>query len=224
MDVLGQIDLAYWQLTSSEPMPDSFDVAIIEGAVTTKESYDTVCKAREIADKVIAVGSCATVAGIPGIAANHFANRIDEVYQRTPDACGEMLAPRSVTSIIPVDYCVLSCPIDFYEFCATLHAALYGSNRHLRSTTMCNECKRKENVCFYERGEICLGLITNGGCGAKCPSLNRPCNGCRGFSPQANIASARMTVSYSGLSVEEFDKKLEIFNQTNTMLSESRGV
>ena len=38
MDVLGQIDLGYWQLTSSVPMPDEFDVAVIEGAVTTEEA------------------------------------------------------------------------------------------------------------------------------------------------------------------------------------------
>ena len=38
MEVLGQIDLRYWQLASSEPMPDEFDVAVIEGAVTTEES------------------------------------------------------------------------------------------------------------------------------------------------------------------------------------------
>ena len=31
MNVLGQIDLGYWQLTSSVPMPDEFDVAVIEG-------------------------------------------------------------------------------------------------------------------------------------------------------------------------------------------------
>ena len=38
LDVLGQIDLSYWQLASSDPMPDEFDVAIVEGAVTTEES------------------------------------------------------------------------------------------------------------------------------------------------------------------------------------------
>lgn len=43
-DVLGQIDLRYWQLASSEPMPEEFDVAVIEGAVTTEESEATVRK------------------------------------------------------------------------------------------------------------------------------------------------------------------------------------
>lgn len=42
LDVLGQIDLSYWQLASSDPMPDEFDVAIVEGAVTTEESEATV--------------------------------------------------------------------------------------------------------------------------------------------------------------------------------------
>ena len=32
-DILGRIDLEYWQLASSEPMPEEFDIAIIEGAV-----------------------------------------------------------------------------------------------------------------------------------------------------------------------------------------------
>ena len=45
--VLGQIDLAYWQLTSSAPMPDEFDVAVVEGAVTTEEAARTVRRLRE---------------------------------------------------------------------------------------------------------------------------------------------------------------------------------
>ena len=65
-DVLGQIDLRYWQLASSEPMPEEFDVAVIEGAVTTEESEATVRKLRERAKCVIALGACAATAGIPG--------------------------------------------------------------------------------------------------------------------------------------------------------------
>jgi len=37
LDVLGVIDLVYWQLASSGHMPEEYDVAIIEGAVTTEE-------------------------------------------------------------------------------------------------------------------------------------------------------------------------------------------
>ena len=74
-DVLGQIDLRYWQLASSEPMPEEFDVAVIEGAVTTEESEATVRKLRERAKCVIALGACAATAGIPGIASRNFFKR-----------------------------------------------------------------------------------------------------------------------------------------------------
>ena len=51
-DVLGQIDLRYWQLASSDPMPEEFDVAVIEGAVTTEESEACVREVRDRAGRV----------------------------------------------------------------------------------------------------------------------------------------------------------------------------
>ena len=218
-DILGRFDLEYWQLTSSEPMPEAFDIAIIEGAVTTKQALDQVKDLREKADAIIAIGACANTAGIPGIASDGFAERIGEVYDTLPEACGEVIEPRAVKEVIEVDFEVPSCPIDFYEFAQVLSAALHGSNHARRSTTLCAECKRQENPCFYPQGEVCLGLVTNGGCMARCPSLGRPCMGCRGLSPRANLASARHAVERFGLSVEEFDRKLSIFNQTNATFS-----
>lgn len=218
-DILGRFDLQYWQLASSDPMPEAFDVAIIEGAVTTKQALDQVKELREKADALITIGACANTAGIPGIAAAGFSGRASEVYDTLPEACGDIIEPRAVKDVVKVDFEVLSCPIDFYEFAQVLSAALLGSNHARRSTTMCAECKRQENPCFYPQGEVCLGLVTNGGCMARCPSLGRPCMGCRGLSPRANLASARQAVDRFGLSVEEFDRKLSIFNQTNAALS-----
>ena len=59
-EVLGQIDLRYWQLVSSDEMPDQFDVAIIEGAVTTRESIEVCERVRDRAAQLYAgVGRCA---------------------------------------------------------------------------------------------------------------------------------------------------------------------
>lgn len=218
-DIIGRFELEYWQMASSDPMPEDFDIAIIEGAVTTAEALEQVRTLREKADRIITIGACAYTAGIPGLAAEGFSDRIGEVYETLPEACGEVIEPRAVKEVIDVDFEVLSCPIDFYEFARVLSAALHGSNHPRRSTTMCAECKRQENLCFYPQGEICLGLVTNGGCMARCPSLGRPCMGCRGLSPKANLASARESVERFGLSTEEFDRKLTIFNQTNAALA-----
>lgn len=215
-DVVGQIDLTYWQLASSDPMPEDFDVAIIEGAITTRESLELVQRLRERAKAVMTIGSCANTAGIPGIAVKDYENRPGEVYGNVlPTACGDVIEPRSVPSVIDVEYQVNCCPIDFYDFVAMLQRALYGSNRTRPNRTMCGDCKCNETTCFYERGELCLGLVTAAGCGARCPNLGRPCFGCAGLSKDANLESARESVLRHGLDPCEFDDRLELFSQTN---------
>lgn len=221
LDILGQIDLRYWQLTSSEPMPDDFDVAIIEGAVTTEEAEETVRDLRKRARAIIAIGACATTAGIPGMAAESFFERPTQVYDHVPSACGDMIAPRPVHAVIDVDYEVRCCPIDTFDFVDVLQRALYGSNKGYPTKTMCGDCKRNESTCFYAKGELCLGLVTTAGCGARCVNLGRPCNGCRGLSADANLESAREAVARFGVSVADFDQALQMFNQTNPALSGS---
>lgn len=214
-DVLGQIDLRYWQLASSEPMPEAFDVAVIEGAVTTEEAERTVRDLRERAGAIIAVGACATTAGIPGMAAADFLARPIEVYGHVPAACGGMIAPRAVSAVVDVDFEVRCCPIDALDFVRVLQQALYGSNRAVPTRTMCGDCKRNESDCFYGQGTLCLGLVTQAGCGARCTNLGRPCNGCRGLSPDANLPAARAACERYGVDVRAFDEALEMYNRTN---------
>lgn len=111
-------------------MPDEFDVAVIEGAVTTEEAAETVRRARERAGSVIAIGSCAVTGGIPGMASGDLAGHVESVYgDAAPDACGDLLAPRPVSDVIDVDAEVRCCPIDPFEFVRVLDGILYGSNR-----------------------------------------------------------------------------------------------
>ena len=124
MEMLGQIDLRYWQLTSSDPMPEDFDVAVIEGAITTEEAEATVRQVRERAATVITVGACATTAGIPGMAAAGFIERPAQVYEHVPAACGEMIAPRPVQAVIDVDFEVRTCPVDTLDFVDVLQLSL----------------------------------------------------------------------------------------------------
>ncbi len=216
--ILGQIDLQYWQLVTSEDMPDSYDVAIIEGAVTTRESEETVRAVREKAAHVMAIGACAVTAGVTGMAAPGLVGRAAEVYgDATPDASGELIEPRPVSAVIDVDSEVRCCPIDPLDFVAALQRALFGSNRSPETRTLCSDCKRNETECFFNAGTLCLGLVTRAGCGARCVNLGRPCNGCAGLSPDANLKAARAACETYGVSVSDFDKALEMFNQVNLM-------
>lgn len=216
MEVVGQIDLQYWQMTSSVPCPEEYDVAIIEGAVVNQEAVELMQEVRSKAAVVIAIGACATTAGIPGMAAfDHAGKQAIQYPEGLPAASGVPVLPRAVSDVIDVDFEVRCCPIDFWEFVDVLEAALLGSNRRPFSRTMCGDCKRNETECFYNKGQICLGLVTTAGCRARCVNLGRPCNGCRGLSPDASLEGARGAVERYGLDVAAFDKALEMFNQTN---------
>ena len=216
MEVVGQIDIRHWQMTSSEPCPADYDVAIIEGAVTNEEAVQLVRDIRSKAAVLIAIGACATTGGVPGMAAVDLPGKAASVYpDGLPSASGTLVTPRAVSAVVDVDYEVRCCPIDFWEFVDILEAALLGSNRRPFSRTMCGDCKRNETQCFYNKGQICLGLVTTAGCHARCVNLGRPCNGCRGISEDASLEGARGAVQRYGLDVAAFDKALEMFNQTN---------
>ena len=194
LQVLGQIELGYWQLTSSEPMPDAFDVAVIEGAVTTEEAAETVRRARERAGCVIAIGACAATGGIPGMAAPDITGCAAAVYgDAVPEACGVLRAPAPVSALVDVDFTVSCCPVDPFEFVRVLDAALYGSNRLAPTSVLCGQCAQGEG-------------------GAKCPTLGRACNGCAGLSPDANVGAARAFAASRGHDPARFDEALRMFN------------
>lgn len=217
LDVLGQIDMQYWQLTSSDPMPDDFDVCVIEGAITTSEAEESARRLRDVADVVITIGACAKTAGIPGMASVDYSLRQGEVYgDDVPDVVSDTAyEPRAVKDVIKVDFEVPCCPADPYVFVEVLQKALRGSNAYVRTSTLCGECKQNERGCFYGRGILCLGMVTQSGCHAKCPNLGRPCSGCAGLSTDANLEVARRIASRSGIDAEAFDAAVTVFNQTD---------
>ncbi|MDO8963059.1 MAG: NADH:ubiquinone oxidoreductase [Coriobacteriia bacterium] len=214
LDVLGLVDLSYWQLASSGHMPAEYDVAIIEGAVTTGEHVELLKSVRATAAVVIAVGTCANTGGIPAMA-----NLVPlDMRYATVYGDGDVLvalgriAPAPVDSVIDVDYHVPGCPLDRAEFMRVLSRVLLGLSDRVPDMTMCASCKISENVCFFDRDSACLGLVTRAGCGAKCPSLGRACSGCRGIAPDANLDSARAIFAGHGRAAGELDDMLRIYN------------
>ncbi len=225
LDVLGQIDLTYWQLASSEPLQEQdFDIAVIEGAVTTAAARDLVIELRKRARKLIAIGACAVTGGIPSLANNNQSECTKRVYgKELPSACGDLIDAAPVSDFVEVDYLVRCCPIDTAKFIEVLQGAIYGSNRKQETTTMCAQCKINETQCLYEQGKLCMGLITNESCGARCVKLGRVCNGCAGISADANLASAIVFAQEHGYTRDEFMARARIFNKNIDALDEAKG-
>ncbi len=214
LDVLGLIDLSYWQLASSGHMPAEYDVAIIEGAVTTTEHVELLKRVRATAGVVMVIGACAVTGGIPAMAGQgDLEERYGCVYgaDGAEVACGRV-SPAPVKSVIDVDYEVPGCPMDTTEFLRVLSRALQGLANRVPEEPMCAICKTKENICFLDKGEICLGLFTRTGCGARCVTLGRPCTGCRGLAKDANVESAMKILAAKGFDVDEVAERLAVFN------------
>jgi coenzyme F420-reducing hydrogenase gamma subunit len=214
LEVLGQFELSYWQLAASGHLPAEYDVAVVEGAVTTQEHVELLKRVRATASTVILIGACAVTGGIPGLASSgDLESRVGCVYGDDGDlvGCGR-ISPMPVDAVIDVDYRVPGCPIQPAEFVAVLQKALMGLSDPLPREPMCASCKVAENVCFYDRGMVCLGLVTRTGCGAKCVSLGRPCTGCRGLAEDANLVSARDILAARGIEVSRLSSALELYN------------
>lgn len=214
LDVLGAIDLSYWQLASSGHMPADYDVAIIEGAVTTSDHVELLKRARETAATVIAIGACADTGGIPALAASgELEGRIGCVYGADGDliACGRT-TPLSVSAVIDIDYHVPGCPIQPAEFVRVLQRALMGLSDRVPREPLCAACKMAENECFYDAGTMCLGVVTRTGCGAKCVTLGRPCTGCRGIAADANLDATHSLLAERGVDPAALQTALELYN------------
>ena len=216
MDVLGQIELVYWQLTDSDPHARAVRHRRRggrgdDGAGRIPSSKELRSKAKAL----IAIGACAVTGGIPGMVSQDFYERPSQVYSKVPHACGKMITPRPVSAIVDVDFETRCCPIDPYDFVVMLQRAIYGSNKLATTRTLCSDCKRNETSCFFEDGTLCLGLVTSAGCGARCVNLGRPCMGCAGLSPSANLDSARQCCDRYGIDRVRFDERLQLFNQTD---------
>ena len=211
-DYLSLFDLVYWNLLSSAPCPADYDVAVVEGAVCSPEHVELLKRIRAQASIVIALGTCAVTGGVCGLVGTRGAEGLAEVYGQAPDSAAGFLAPRPVISVIDVDFRIPGCPVESAEFVSVMQRALLGSQPKRNVPTLCGSCKASENVCFYERGRICLGLVTRSGCGAHCVTEGHPCIGCRGIARNAQLDSAREIVARTGLDVAAFDAKLELFN------------
>lgn len=230
LDTLGTIDLSYWQLVTSAEMPDVYDVAVIEGAVTLLEHEELLAKVRATARTVIAVGACAVTGGIPGLLNTGDREEAAHIVygDLAPKAAPGALSPRPVARIIDVDYAIPGCPLDPLEFSRILQSALLGVKERPCREPLCSICRIVENPCFYTRPQgststPCLGLVTRTGCGAACIARGRPCTGCRGIAEDANLESARDYIRKSNVvPVEDFDAALQLYNACS-LTTESEG-
>lgn len=186
LDLLGVIEIVNFREAMSEKGQD-YDIAFVEGSITTPEDEKELKEVREIASLLVTIGSCAHLGGVNGLKQlRDLDTQREEVYGEKMH-CFETTPTRRVSDVVKVDFSIPGCPIDRNEFVATVKNVLLGIPPKLPTNPCCIECKSKGNVCMYDKGLSCLGPVTRGGCDAVCPSYGQPCDGCRGFLETADF-------------------------------------
>lgn len=180
LDILGSIDVVEFREVMSEKWDKNYDVAIIEGSITTDHAVERIKKIRKRSKILVAYGSCATLGGVNGMKNNFKLDDIREYVYSDKSKYFPTIPTQAVHQVVKVDYFVHGCPIYPPEFLKVIKAILAGVPYQVPDKSVCIECKLNENVCMYDKGVTCMGPVTKAGCNSWCINNGNICYGCRG--------------------------------------------
>jgi len=212
LDILGVIDIVTFREAMTEKS-DDYDIAFIEGSITTTHDIERIKIIREKAKILIALGQCATTGGVNYL--KNFQN-LDEVRKYVYGDKApwfETIKTRPVEAVVKVDYWIYGCPINKDDFLRVVKDILMGKKQQIPAYPVCVECRQKENVCLFEKGQVCMGPVTRGGgCNAWCPTSSHKCYGCRGVVEDPNVNSESALLRKYGYSIDDILNQLRLFD------------
>ena len=208
VDLLGAIEVMNFRLISSDKYED-YDVAFIEGSITTDDEVERLKKIRKQAKILVAMGACACLGGVHNLRSRFsLETTVREVYGDHPIESGPV---RRVSDVVPVDLELPGCPISKPEFEWLVRHLILGIEPQLPQYPVCVECKRRLNSCVLDMGILCLGPVTRGGCNAICPRNRFGCWGCRGPAEDANYDEFYSIATERGFTEEEIQERMDFF-------------
>lgn len=196
-------------MEKTKPVP-RLGIAFVEGSVISNHDLDKLKYVREKSDFLVALGACATIAGINGIRNALPSGLQERLRQLAIKPVKEKAYPLS--SFVKVDFLLQGCSINEREFLAFLNKFLHGAKPRLEEMPVCFECKLNENSCLLIKGIPCLGPVTYAGCNALCPSENAQCIGCRGFTKDAGFKALDSIFEEDGLAKKQRFNLFTYFN------------
>ncbi len=211
LDLINIVDVVNFREVMTEHS-DDYDIAFVEGSITNDHDAERLKGIRKNADVLVAIGSCATIAGINAIRNSQDFDKVQErVYGDKRDHYDSWDKAKAASAIVDVDYEVPQCPIDPDEFLHVVKSLVKGREPNIPDYPVCVECKLNENICAFERGEFCLGPITRAGCDACCVNEGTKCWGCRGMIDNPNENAHEEVLDEYGLTAEEIINKFNLY-------------
>jgi coenzyme F420-reducing hydrogenase gamma subunit len=190
LDLAGAVEIAYFLEATRTVQPGPYDIAFVEGSISTPHEIERIRQVRAESHTLIALGTCSTAGGIQALRNFTDAGAFAGAVYAHPEYLHYLDTAKPLAEYVQVDMELWGCPVNKAQVIEVILALLSGRRPNLPAHSLCLECKRNGTVCaLVSRGVPCLGPVTRAGCGALCPSFGRGCYGCFGPAPQANIES-----------------------------------
>ena len=211
--VAGALDIAFFAVaTSRKDDGGRYDLALVEGSVSTEEQLAHLHDIRARSDFLVTIGACATSGGIQALRNWRDVDELIRVVYATPSYIDTLATSTPIAAHVKVDFELRGCPIDKGQLVELITAFLVGRRPAVRDESVCMECKRAGATCvLVAKGDPCLGPITHAGCGAICPRFGRGCYGCFGPKERAAAGALSAHLASTGVPPETLVRKLRGF-------------
>ncbi len=212
LEYFNNADIRSFIMASSASDDDcDLDVAFVEGSINTEHEKEELIEIRKRARLLVAIGNCACNGGVQAMSCcnESWKKMYDNIYGDKVTIT-RPFEPQPAWKIVDVDLMIPGCPVDKDVLYHAFSNLVMGVPPDLPKNPVCVECKWKENSCLLERGILCLGPITNSGCGAACPSHGVACMGCFGMYKEANLKSFLDIAIEKGIKKEDVIRRIKI--------------
>lgn len=215
MAVAERVAISYFPEATSGMVDGPYDVSLVEGSISTDHDAERIVEIRRQSSLLVTIGACATAGGIQALRNGRDVDGFRSIVYAHPEFVDTLATSTPIADHVSVDLELRGCPIDRTQLLQTLAAVFDRHALRLPTTSVCTECKERDQVCvMVAHGEPCIGPVTQAGCGALCPAFHRGCYGCFGPMESPNVPALRRRLALLGLDGEGVDRLLHTFNTT----------
>jgi sulfhydrogenase subunit delta len=187
LDIACLIDIASFPEASRAVRRGPYDLSLVEGSITTPHDAERIHQVRRASRTLVTIGACATSGGIQALKNFRNVKEFVPIVYASPQYIETLSKSTPIADHVFVDFELRGCPISKGQLLEVIGAFLHGRKPNLPAHSVCVECKQRGAVCVaVAGGAMCLGPVTQAGCGALCPAYDRGCYGCFGPKPTPN--------------------------------------
>jgi len=208
----GAVEIAHFLEASRAVRRGPYDLTLVEGSVSTPAEERRIRRIREQSRYLVAIGACATAGGIQALRSFAQVEDWKRLLYPHPEYLETLARAHPASHYVPVDFELRGCPVDKGQLLEVILAFLAGRRPAIPTHSVCVECKRAGYACLpVTQGTLCLGPLTQAGCGALCPGFRRGCYGCFGPTPGARLGTLERMLAGAGHSPERIQRALRTY-------------